>query len=73
MIRFSLQLPAANSVTIGDIRSLESLIALEIQYYQHLKRNIKESTRTEIPAVDTLKCRGTNDIGVKFLFYFVVY
>ena len=58
-----LQLPAANSVTVGNISSLDSLIVLEIQYFQHLKCNIKESTRTEVPAVDTLKFRGTNDIG----------
>lgn len=74
MIRFGVQLPAANSVTVGDISSLDSLIVLEIQYYLHLKCNIKESTRTEVPAVDTLKCRETNDIGrVKFVFYFVIY
>ena len=74
MIRFSVKIPAANSVTVGDISSLDSLIVLEIQYYQHLKCNIKENTRTEMPAVDTVKFRGTNDIGgVKFLFYFVVY
>jgi hypothetical protein len=50
------------------------MIVLEIRYYTHFKRNIKESTQSGMPTVHTLKRRETNDMGTaKLLFYFAVY